>query len=451
MDIVGIVLLIAGIVIGYVIALLVSRNKNTEANHEFTKQLAEAQSNNSMLTERSSNSEKQLQQLQSALNEIRAEYHSLNGNFEKEKTNNVHLLQRLQEQKAETEQLNQKFKTEFENLASKILEEKSEKFAQQNKTNLDIILNPLQTKIKEFQEQVANSYKTESAERNTLKGEIKGLMELNKRISDEANNLTKALKGDTKKQGDWGEVILERILEASGLEKGREYQLQYQSENDEGSKLRPDAVIFLPEDKHLIVDSKVSLIAYQQMVITQDDEERLLSAKAHLQSVRNHIKGLQEKNYQALKGIQSPDFVLMFMPIESAFIAAIQNDADLFAYAWDKKIVIVGPSTLLATLRTVSSVWKHEKQTKNAMEIAEQGAKIYDKLVSVLDSLKSVGKRINESKKDYDEAMGRLVDGKGNLIRSAEKLKELGVKPNKEIQSSWLERAQVDDKTEEVL
>ena len=338
--------------------------------------------------------------------------------------------------------MQQKFTKEFENLANKILDEKSQKFTEQNKNQLDIILNPLKDKIRDFEQKVENVYKVESAERNSLKGEIKSLIELNKQISEEANNLVKALKGDPKKQGNWGELILEKILERSGLVKDEEYKMQVSTQNEQGSRIQPDAVIYLPDSKHIIVDSKVSLIAYEAMINAPDDESREQSLRDHILSVRNHIKGLSEKSYQSSADFTSPDFVLLFMPIESSFGIAVQADNELFNFAWDRKIVIVSPSTLLATLRTISSIWKQERQTRNAMEIARQGGALYDKFKNFVDDLIEVGKKMDGAKSSYSEAMNKLTTGNGNLIKKIEDIRKLGAKATKELPPSLIERAE---------
>ena len=354
---------------------------------------------------------------------------------------NKSLEEKLFTQKGELDNLQKTFTKEFENLANRILEEKSQKFAEQNKTNIGNILDPLKEKIKIFEEKVEKSYNTEAAERNSLKGEIKMLVTLNKQISEEANNLAKALKGDTKKQGNWGEIILERILERSGLQKGIEYEMQVSSTTEEGRRVQPDAVINLPDRKHIVIDSKVSLVAYEAFINAQTDEDQERNLQVHIVSVKNHIKGLSEKKYQTLDQLNTPDFVLLFMPIESSFSIAVQADNELFNFAWERKIVIVSPSTLLATLRTIASIWKQERQTKNALEIAKQSGDLYDKFVGFAEELISVGRKMNEAKISYDDAMKKLSTGKGNLIRRAETIKELGAKTTKDIPQSLVERA----------
>jgi DNA recombination protein RmuC len=353
--------------------------------------------------------------------------------------------------KAELENVHKKYTTEFENIASKILEEKSEKFTKQNRENLDIVLNPLKENIKAFEEKVEKVYKSESNERVELKTEIKNLIFLNQKISEEANNLAKALKGDNKKQGNWGEVILEKVLERSGLIKDQEYRTQFSSSNAEGKRIQPDAVILLPDNKHIIVDAKVSLIAYEACVnaVTEEDRERYV--KEHLLSVRNHVKTLSDKDYHTSTDFNTPDFVLLFIPIESSFSVAVQADQELFSFAWDKKIVIVSPSTLLATLRTIASLWKQERQTKNVMEIAREGGELYDKFVGFLEDMQKIEKAIEMSSKAYLDAVNKLSNGKGNIVRRIQHIQQLGAKTNKDksIPTRFLQNDETTSITEE--
>jgi len=346
--------------------------------------------------------------------------------------------EKLKEQKAELEQTRQHFQKEFENVAEKLLKEKSREFLDVNKNHMDHILNPLKENIKAFEDKVDKVYNMEAADRNTLKGVITQLMELNKQIGSEAQNLTKALKGDNKKQGNWGEFILEKVLERSGLVKDREYRLQANHQAQDGTRFQPDAVIDLPDDKHLIIDSKVSLIAYERLVNAETEEGRKLFAKAHVESLRNHVHGLSAKNYHDLQKINSPDFVMLFVPIESSFSFAVQLDADLFNDAWDKRVVIVSPSTLLATLRTIASMWKQERQNRNVMEIARLSGEMYDKFVGFLTDMDGIGRNLKCSQDAYDKAINKLSDGRGNLTITAQKIKNLGAKANKTIDEKFL-------------
>lgn len=346
--------------------------------------------------------------------------------------------ERLTEQEKAIIDIQQKFQLEFQNVANKLLDEKSQKFVETNRAHLDILLNPLKENLKAFEEKVDKVYNMEAAERNTLKGVITQLMDLNKLISSEAQNLTKALKGDSKKQGNWGEVILERVLERSGLVKDREYRLQVSLNGQDGGRLQPDAIIDLPDEKHLIIDSKVSLIAYERLVNCETEDERKLYSKAHVESIRGHVLNLSSKNYHDLYQINSPDFVLLFVPIESSFSFAVQIDSELFSDAWDKRVVIVSPSTLLATLRTIASIWKQERQNRNVLEIARLSGAMYDKFVGFVGDMEGIGKNIKLSQTAYDSAFNKLVEGNGNLAKTAEKIKSLGAKANKQLDEKYI-------------
>ncbi|WP_316830376.1 DNA recombination protein RmuC [Pedobacter aquatilis] len=346
---------------------------------------------------------------------------------------------KLAEQKIAFEQSQEKLNKDFELIANKILEEKSTRFVEQNRTNLDLILNPLKENIKAFEEKVEKVYKAESDERNILKGVISELQVQSKLIQEDANNLTKALKGDSKKQGNWGEVILEKVLERSGLVRDQEYRIQASHVSAEGGRYQPDVVIDLPDDKHLIIDAKVSLVAYERSVSADTDEEREGYIKQHLASIKNHIQELSSKNYQDLYKINSPDFVLLFVPIESSFSIAIQKDAELFNFAWDRRVVIVSPSTLLATLRTIASIWKQERQNRNVMEIARLSGSMYDKFVGFIADMENIGRYVKQSQDAYDKALNKLSDGSGNLVNASEKIKKLGAKATKQIDSKYLD------------
>jgi DNA recombination protein RmuC len=346
--------------------------------------------------------------------------------------------ERFQEQKAFVEASQISFKTAFENVANEVLKAKTAEFTEVNKTNLDILLNPLKENIKAFEQKVDNTYKAESAERFTLKGTIDELIKQTKLIQDDASNLTKALKGDNKKQGNWGEMVLDKLLEGSGLLEGTNYSKQTSFLAEDGNRLLPDVVIFLPEEKHIVIDSKVSLVAYEKLVNAEDDDRDVL-IKQHVNSIKAHITGLSGKNYQDLYQINSPEFVLLFVPIESSFAIAVQYDQELFDFAWNKRVVIVTPSTLLATLKTVASIWKQEQQTRNAIDIATKAGQLYDKFVGFIADLQKVGDSLDKSQKAYSDAMGKLTTGNGNLVNRVENLKKLGAKATKEIDSKLLE------------
>jgi DNA recombination protein RmuC len=329
--------------------------------------------------------------------------------------------------------------SQFKNLANEILEDKSKRFTEQNLASLDALLKPLQTKLSEFKEQVNTSYGNEARERFALKSEIERLANLNLRMSDETRSLTQALKGDSKVQGNWGELVLESILESSGLRKGEEYLVQDSHTQTDGSRLQPDVVVKLPEGRSLVVDSKVSITAYSRHAEATDPTISEQELAAHIQSLRQHIQGLSSKNYSSLYGIGSVDFVLMFVPIEPAFLLALKTAPNLYQEALAKNIVLVCPSTLMATLRTVAHLWRQDHQNRNALEIAKQCGTLYDKFVGFVDDLEKLGQRLDQAQTSYHDAFNKLKSGKGNLIRTAEKVRELGVKPSKNLSTPLIE------------
>ena len=383
-----------------------------------------------------SNSEKEI---------IRTEKEAINIQLSKKENDFENLWERNKEQKDEVEKLQEKFTKEFENLANKILEEKSTKFTEQNKENMKNILSPLQEKIQLFEKKVDDTHKESIDYHAALRQQIIGLTDMNAQMSKETLNLTKALKGDSKMQGNWGELVLERVLEKSGLEKDREYYVQQSHTAVDGNRVFPDVVINLPDGKKMIVDSKVSLTAYEKYINEEDDSLKNGYLKEHVSSIKRHVEQLGEKNYHDLYEIESPDFVLLFIPIEPAFAMALNEDTTLYNKAFEKNIVIVTPSTLLATLRTIDSMWANQKQQENAMEIARQAGALYDKFQGFVDDLIKIGKKIDESKTEYGAAMNKLVEGKGNLITSVEKLKKMGAKAKKALPESILKRADNDD------
>jgi len=344
------------------------------------------------------------------------------------RTINENLAEKLENQKEEIENLQKRLTTEFENIATKILKERSDEFSASNHKSLSEILNPLKEKIQLFEKKVDDTYDKELRDKISLREEVRKLTELNTRVSEEANNLTKALKGDVKKQGNWGEVILERVLERSGLTKGQEFEREVVVEGADSSVQRPDVIIHLPDNKHIVIDSKVSLVAYERLISAEAEELRPAFLKDHISSLRSHVKLLSEKNYQNALNLNTPDFVLMFVPIESSFSVAVQGDGELFSFAWERKIVIVSPTTLLATLRTISSVWKQENQTKNAQEIARLSGTLYDKFIGFTEDMVKIKTNIDRTSGAYDDAFKKMKEGSGNIIRTAEKIKELGAK-----------------------
>ena len=358
----------------------------------------------------------------------------LTATLDSERTQEEEKLQLLNEAK---EQLSNQFKA----LAGEIMEEKSKRFAEQNQANLDQILLPLKTKLQEFQGKVEEVYVQEGKDRTALAEQVRQLMTLNQQLSRDAHNLTSALKGQSKAQGNWGELILERVLETSGLTKGIHYEAQESHSREDGTRAQPDVVIRLPEAKHLVVDSKVSLVAYDEYVNADSDNARDVALKRHIDSVRTHIRGLSSKNYQELYQLKSLDFVVMFVPVEPAFMLAISQDSELWQDAWTKNVLLVSPSTFLFVVRTVAHLWRQEQQTRNAQDIAKRGGELYDKLVGFVDDLEKLGERLSQAKDSYDKAYGKFTGGRGNVIRQAEMLKELGVKPTKSLPQPMIDLA----------
>lgn len=378
------------------------------------------------------------------ISELRSQREGLGIQISRYEAEMANLQQKNTEQKGEVEKLQEKFTKEFENLANRILDVKSEKFTKQNKENIENILNPLKEKIKTFEDKVEKSQKENISIHSSLKEQLLNLQSQNLKITQEAENLTKALKGDSKMQGNWGELVLERVLEKSGLEKDREYSVQQSFTREDGSRVLPDVIINLPDGKKMVVDSKVSLTAYERYINAEEEfQEKFL--KEHISSIKNHVDQLSSKKYEDLYEMESPDFVLMFVPIEPAFAIAINNDTSIYNKAFEQNIVIVTPSTLLATLRTIDSMWNNEKQQRNAIEIARQAGALYDKFEGFVSDLTKVGKKMDEAKIEYKGAMNKLVEGRGNIITSIEKLKKMGAKAKKSLPDKYLERAQQDD------
>ncbi|MDI1256801.1 MAG: DNA recombination protein RmuC [Flavobacterium sp.] len=373
---------------------------------------------------------------------IRTQKDDLAIRLSKSESDYRNLWERNTEQKQEVEQLQEKFTKEFENLANKILEEKTTKFTEQNKENLKNILSPLQDKIHLFEKKVEDTHKESIDYHAALRQQILGLREMNEQMSKETINLTKALKGDSKMQGNWGELVLERVLEKSGLEKDREYFVQQSHISEEGNRVFPDVVINLPDGKKMIVDSKVTLTAYERYINEEDDALKNVYLKEHVNAIRRHVEQLGEKNYHDLYQMESPDFVLLFIPIEPAFAIALNEDTALYNKAFEKNIVIVTPSTLLATLRTIDSMWANQKQQENAVEIARQAGALYDKFEGFVTDLVLVGKKMDEGKKAYEDSMKKLYTGNGNLITSVEKLKKMGAKAKKSLPENIIKRAE---------
>ena len=334
---------------------------------------------------------------------------------------------------------------QFKSLANDILEEKSKRFIEQNQANLGALLDPLKLKITEFQTKIEDTYVKEGNERSALGVELRQLKDLNQQLSEDAKNLTRALRGSSKAQGTWGEWILETVLDGSGLRKGHEYVVQSSHNREDGTRALPDVIIHLPEGRSLVIDSKVSLVAYEEFAVTENEAERTAAGKRHMESIKGHIKGLSGKNYQSLYSLNSLDFVLLFVPIEPAFMLAVASDRDLFMDAWNRNVLLVSPSTLLFVVRTVAHLWRQEAQSRNAQEIAKRGAELYDKFVGFVEDMNSLGTRLKQAQSDYDDAYGKLSTGRGNLVGQAQKLRQLGVKPSKSLAPALVDGAYESD------
>ena len=428
--IIVLIILVTAVVLTYVISKL-----------KFEKNISTLEERISSLNFEKDENEKENQKLASQIEDLRTSVHEHQMNLVKKDAALDHSAEKLKEQAGEVSKLQEKFSKDFEILANKILEDKSNKFTEKNKENMELILNPLQEKIQSFEKKVEDTHKESIEKQSALRQQILGLKELNEQMSKDAVNLTKALKGDSKKQGDWGELQLETILEKAGLQKDVHFSTQDGYRDEEEKLKKPDLIINLPDNKHLIIDSKVSLTGYERFFSAENDLDEKSGLKNHVQSIQKHIKELGTKNYSDLYGINSPDYVIMFVPIEPALMIALQQDQDLYLQALDKNVVMVSTSTLLATLTTVASIWKQEDQKRNVIEIARQAGALYDKFEGLVQDLIKVGKQLNASQEGYKSAMNKLTEGKGNLISRVEKLKTLGAKTKKALPPNLLERA----------
>lgn len=403
--------LIFGLFLGLLIHYLVSKERKIQIAKLETA-IAERDERINVLTEQTANS--------------KAGHSELKTRLEEQKKQNEERLK-------EFEQVKKRMAMEFENLANKILEDKSKRFTEQNKSSLDELLKPMHTQLGDFRKRVDQIHHEDSEARSKLRGHIEQLHTLNQEMNKEAKSLTRALKGDNKAQGNWGEMILEKVLEQSGLRKGKEYEIQRAFRDSENSLLKPDVIVHLPEGKDIVIDSKVSLIHYNEYINSEDVTEQQKALAEHVLSVRSHINNLSSKDYSSLKGLRSLDFILLFMPIDAAFMAAFQADEKLFNTAFEKKIVVVTPTTLLATLRTIENIWRYERQNENSRQIADKAGTIYDKLRGFLEDFEKIGKQLDTVHATYEGAMNKLTHGRGNLIRQAESFVELGVKVKKEM------------------
>ena len=419
--VVSIVMLLIGAIVGAVIVWLVMRKQSEQSRALYEQSMSDTVGLREKVTA-----------LTAELATAQADGRHLQQQLDKQLSE----AQAAQEQhKRELAEMQQRLTTEFENIANRVLQQRQEDFSQQSRKQIGDMLLPLSERIKDFREQVSNAFNQETREKASLQAELKQLIELNQTLSKDATNLTQALKGDVKKQGNWGEFILEKVLEASGLRKGMEYEREVVVHGVEGAVLRPDVIIRMPDNKHIIVDSKVSLVAYEQLQHAETDEQYKSLLKAHTESLKQHVKELYDKQYQRATGLNTPDFVLMFVPIEASYSVAIQADSTLYDYALERKIVIVSPTTLLATLHTISYVWKQENQSRNAQEIARLAGAMYDKLCGMTEDFQKVQKSLDAAQKAYNETFKKLSEGNGNVLRTADRIRELGAKASKSLPS----------------
>lgn len=424
---------LGGMLIGALLAYLWMQGKWQVIGRENIKLHAHQESLNTQIHKQ----EEALRQAKVDQIDHQSQVLDLTRELSKMKESYTQLTHQMKERQAEMNNLQTRFRADFETLAQRILEKNSQKLSADNQFQLHHLLQPLKERITAFEQKIENAYQEEARERFNLKREIEKLASLNIQMGEEARNLTRALKGDSKLQGNWGELVLERILEQSGLRPDHEYIVQGKGlplKAENGQRLRPDVIICLPDKKHLIIDAKVSLTAYERYLQAETEGRQEKELQAHLKSVMTHIDQLSQKHYSNLDGLDTPDFVLLFMPIEPAFSLALQARADLFTFAWDKRIVLVSPTTLLATLRTVASLWKLEQQNTHALEIARQGGALYDKFVGFVEEMDKVGTHLDRAVKSHTDAMLKLKDGQGSLANRAEKLRELGIKNRKKLE-----------------
>ncbi len=429
--------LAVGGALGFLLASMRKKEAPTEVDNSLEIEVGTLRNTNSILEKELSGTKESMSEIQSQNSVLLQSEATLKSKYDA-------LQEKLEVQKSELNELQERFRKDFELVANKILEEKTEKFTEQNKKNLDTILNPLKERIGEFQKKVEDSNEKNTERSAALDKHLQMLQELNREITQETKSLTQALRGDSKTQGNWGEFQLESILEKAGLEKDIHYSKETNLKTESGDNQRLDYIINLPDGKHLILDSKVSLTAYSKYFDSDEEADQELYLKQHLDSISGHVKMLGSKDYQKLHGINSPDYVMMFVANEPALTLALKEDMNLFEKALDKNIVIVSTSTLLATLRTISYIWKQENQSKNAMEIADQAAKLYDKFVGFTEDLIKLGGQMRTATKTYEESMKKLTDGSGNLVRRVENLKKLGVNPSKQVDTKLVDRSEDD-------
>ncbi len=406
-------------------------------------------SKSAIINEREKNLESQLQETKETLKSKEIILLQLTSEVSSFKNENKNLEEKLHAQKEEIRILYEKMNVEFKNLANEILEEKTKKFTEQNRENIDAILKPLSEKIKDFEKKVDNAYVEETKQRFSLKEEVRKLAELNLKVSEETKNLTRALKGESKTQGNWGEMILESILDKSGLVKDRQYFVQQNRKDEEGKSLRPDVVVEYPGERYVIIDSKVSLTAYERYFSSEDKQEQEKHLSEHLNSLKTHILSLSKKNYQELYDVKTLDFVMLFMPVEPAYLVAIEKDPELWNFAYERRILLMSPTNLIAALKMISSLWRQESQNRNAREIAKKSGELLDKFYSLLDDLVDVGNKLKSTQKSYDDSMNKLNTGKGNLMKRAKDIEQLGARPLKSAPRQLVEGNDAEEESEE--
>ncbi len=371
--------------------------------------------------------------LQKRIAELTADKARLETQFESERQRLVEQEKRAQQYLADIERMRTSLQTEFQVVASKLLEEKSATFTEHNKTQIDTLLNPLKQQLTEFRTRIDTVYKTESDDRTTLKTQIEQLRQLNVRITDEAHSLTQALKGQSQVRGAWGELILEHLLESADLKKDQDFLVQESITTEDGRRLRPDVILRLPDQRHLVIDSKLSLVAYERAVNAPTEAERDAATAEHVRAVRTHVEELSSKRYEDTGKLVTPDYVLMFVPLESAFITALKADQALYQWAFDRRVILCTAPTLLVTLKTVAGLWKQDRQTKNVQEIARRGGMLYDKFAGLYSDLEAIGTHLTRARESYDDVLGKLKSGRGNLLSQVEELKTLGAKAQKSL------------------
>ena len=430
--------------VGLVVYVVKNKKNDSGEVEELKKKIGDLEGSAHALTTENRLQKEEIQQAEKLESELREQLKLADHEKVQKATQNDELNRRLEEQVKEQEVAQKQMQEKFENLANKILEHKSAKFTEANKENLKHVLEPLDKDIKEFRKKIEDMHEKDVSQHASMKEFLGNLQNAQTQLSEEARNLTTALKGDSKKQGDWGEFILERTLEASGLEKGREFSMQ-----ETFDRQRPDAIIRLPEDRAIVVDAKVSLTAYERFISLTDEEERQKALKEHLQSVKKHIDELSEKDYPAIEKINTPDFVLLFVPVEPAFGEALRTDPNLYQYAFEKKIVLVTSTTLMATIKTVANLWKLEKQNKHARDVAKRAGLLYDKFVNFLESMDEIGKALDKASSAHQTAVERLSTGSGHLVGQVEKLRKMGIQTKKELPSSFSKITENNEANEE--